>query len=57
MAPRLFSLCLLIYVLVYINYYVQHHSLGVLHKLTWLVVVSYLMPYIYSVSSGYLEGF
>ena len=25
-------------------YYAQHYSLGVLHKLTWLVFISYLMP-------------
>ena len=28
-------------------YYAQHYSLGVLRKLTWLVFVSYLMPYIF----------
>ena len=28
------------------QYYAQHYSLGVLRKLTWLVFVSYLMPYI-----------
>ena len=27
-------------------YYAQHYSLAVLRKLTWLVFVSYLMPYI-----------
>ena len=28
-------------------YYAQHYSLGVLHKLTWLVFISYLMPWIF----------
>ena len=28
-------------------YYAQHYSLGVLHKLPWLVFISYLMPCIF----------